>query len=69
MYNRILLKVSGEVLMGKRDFGIDVDFAHTLSEQIAKASDTGVQIALVIGGGNIFRGVKAASNGMVRGNS
>lgn len=66
LYKRILLKMSGELLMGERDYGIDVNFVHDLARNIAAIHDKGVEIALVIGGGNIFRGMKAASRGMDR---
>lgn len=66
LYKRVLLKMSGEVLMGDRDYGIDVNFISDLAEKIVEARKTGVEIALVIGGGNIFRGMKAASRGMDR---
>lgn len=65
-YKRILLKLSGEALMGTRQYGID---PHRLSEYAKEIKDTvncGVEVAIVIGGGNIFRGVAGASNGMDR---
>jgi uridylate kinase len=65
-YNRILLKLSGEALLGERDYGIDPKFTKKLAEEIKEVHSMGVQIAIVVGGGNIFRGVKAASNGMDR---
>jgi uridylate kinase len=65
-YNRILLKLSGEALMGDRQYGIDPSRLAEYAEEIKKIHDQGVQIAIVIGGGNIFRGVAGASNGMDR---
>lgn len=63
---RVLLKISGEALMGKQGFGIDPDINLSIARQVKDAQKTGVQIAIVIGGGNIFRGLKAASSGMER---
>lgn len=65
-YNRILLKLSGEALMGDQQYGIDPDRLKDYAEQIAEASKTGVQIGIVVGGGNIFRGLQGASQGMDR---
>lgn len=65
-YNRILLKLSGEALMGERQYGIDPKRLAEYAHEIKKIHDLGVQIAIVIGGGNIFRGVAGASNGMDR---
>jgi uridylate kinase len=65
-YNRILLKLSGEALMGKREFGIDTDVLRSYAEQIADIHKLGVQIGIVVGGGNIFRGVQAAAQGINR---
>jgi uridylate kinase len=65
-YKRILLKVSGEVLMGDREYGIDMGTVTRVAEEVAAAHDSGVQICLVIGGGNIFRGVAGAAQGMER---
>lgn len=65
-YNRILLKLSGEALMGKREFGIDPDVLKSYAEQIADIHKLGVQIGIVVGGGNIFRGVQAAAQGINR---
>ena len=62
-YKRILLKVSGEALMGEQGFGIDVAVADRIAADIKQAVDMGVQVAVVIGGGNIFRGVAVASRG------
>jgi uridylate kinase len=64
--NRILLKLSGEVLMGDQQFGIDPSFVVELAKEIKAAQDTGLEICLVIGGGNIFRGMAGAAQGMDR---
>jgi len=65
-YNRILLKLSGEALMGDRQYGIDPQRLSEYAQEIRKVVDKGVEVAIVIGGGNIFRGVAGASNGMDR---
>jgi uridylate kinase len=65
-YKRILLKVSGEVLAGDQSFGIEPQFLRAMAEQIAAASKSGVQIAVVIGAGNIFRGMAVAAKGADR---
>ncbi len=65
-YTRILLKVSGEVMAGDGSFGIDAGRVAALSEEIAEVARTGVQIGLVVGGGNFFRGVAAAAKMMDR---
>jgi uridylate kinase len=65
-YKRILLKVSGEVLMGEQGFGIDTATLDRTAEDIAEVVRTGVELCLVIGGGNIFRGVSLAGRGMER---
>lgn len=65
-YKRILLKLSGEALMGDKQFGIDHDRLSTYASQIKEISAAGVQVAIVIGGGNIFRGIQAAEGGMDR---
>jgi len=66
VYGRILLKLSGEGLMGSEPYGIDTQVLREIAEQISEVHKLGTQIALVIGGGNIFRGVSAASGGMDR---
>ena len=66
LYKRILLKLSGEGLMGDRQFGMSPEVLGSLAQQIKKVSDAGVEVCLVIGGGNIFRGAKEASKGMNR---
>ena len=63
---RILLKLSGEVLMGEQQFGIDPTYVARLAEEVKAAKDTGLEICLVIGGGNIFRGMAAAARGLER---
>ena len=63
---RILLKLSGEVLMGDGQFGIDPAYVARLAEEVKAAKETGLEICLVIGGGNIFRGMAAASRGLDR---
>ena len=65
-YKRILLKLSGEALMGKREYGISPDKISEYAKEIQKVVEHGCQIAVVIGGGNIFRGVQAANSGMDR---
>jgi len=65
-YKRILLKLSGEALMGGQEFGIDPAVIKRISLEIAEAVNAGVEVGLVIGGGNIFRGVSLASGGMER---
>jgi len=65
-YKRILLKLSGEALMGERQYGIDPQRLAEYAQDIKELVDKGVEIAIVIGGGNIFRGVAGASNGMDR---
>ena len=65
-YKRILLKLSGEALMGQYDYGIDPEIISRIGSEIAHVSQLGVQIAIVIGGGNIFRGAGLAQGGMDR---
>lgn len=65
-YQRVLLKLSGEALMGKNQFGIDNDRLMQYAVEIKQAVDRGVQMAIVVGGGNIFRGVQAEKGGMER---
>ena len=65
-YKRILLKLSGEALMGNHQYGIDPDRLKEYAEDIKQLTDKGVEIAIVIGGGNIFRGLAGASKGMDR---
>jgi len=65
-YKRIVLKLSGEVLTGQRDYGIDPEVIRQIAQEIKGVKALGVEIAIVIGGGNIFRGVAASSKGMDR---
>lgn len=65
-YKRILLKLSGEALMGSHDYGIDPDYIKRLATEIKEVVEMGVQVAVVIGGGNIFRGAGLAEAGMDR---
>ena len=65
-FSRVLLKVSGEALMGEKGYGIDPVVINSIAEEIKGVSDAGVAIAVVIGGGNIFRGLGAAATGMER---
>jgi uridylate kinase len=65
-YKRILLKLSGEILAGAAGYGLDEDVLHGIAAEIAEVHRSGVQIGVVLGGGNIFRGLAAASRGMDR---
>lgn len=65
-YKRILLKLSGEALMGEKNYGIDPQRLQQYTEEIRKVKDMGVEVAIVIGGGNIFRGVQAEKSGIDR---
>jgi uridylate kinase len=65
-YKRILLKLSGEALMGKKDYGVDTDVIKTVASEIADVQALDTEVAVVIGGGNIFRGVSASAEGMDR---
>ncbi|MEK6790424.1 MAG: UMP kinase [Deltaproteobacteria bacterium] len=65
-YKRILLKLSGEALMGDKEFGVDTLVINAIASEVKAVYDMGVEIALVIGGGNIFRGVSASAKGMDR---
>lgn len=65
-YKRILLKLSGESLMGSQQYGIEQKAVHHYAEEIKAALSTGAEVAIVIGGGNIFRGIQAISNGIDR---
>ena len=60
-YQRILLKLSGEVLAGGASFGIDAERVRSLAEEIAEVARLGIQLGIVIGGGNFFRGIAAAA--------
>jgi uridylate kinase len=66
LYRRVLLKVSGEVLMGEQGFGIDLATLDAVAADIAEVASRGVELCLVIGGGNIFRGLSMAGKGMER---
>ena len=61
-YKRILLKLSGESLMGSQGYGIDSEVLTKYSLEVKKVIDAGVEVAIVIGGGNIYRGIEAAAN-------
>ncbi|MBX6740997.1 MAG: UMP kinase [Acetobacteraceae bacterium] len=65
-YQRVLLKVSGEALMGSRDYGLDTSTCRAIAQDIKGVLELGVQVCLVIGGGNIFRGIAGAAAGMDR---
>jgi uridylate kinase len=65
-YRRIVLKASGEALMGRRSYGVDPDMCFFIARQIHEVTDEGVQVAIVVGGGNIFRGLAASASGMDR---
>jgi len=66
VYNRVLLKLSGEALMGERPFGIDPDVVARIADEIREVHELGVQTAIVVGGGNIIRGMAAAAQGIDR---
>jgi uridylate kinase len=65
-YKRILLKLSGEALLGKQSSGVDPEVANFIAQEIKSVADLHVQICIVVGGGNIFRGIEASSQGMDR---
>lgn len=65
-YKRVLLKISGEVLAGEQAFGLDARMIHYIASEVAEVAAMGVEVAIVIGGGNIFRGIDAANGGMER---
>jgi uridylate kinase len=65
-FRRVLLKLSGEALMGDREYGIDVAVVRSLAAEIAEVHESGVGIAIVVGGGNFYRGMAAAAEGMER---
>jgi uridylate kinase len=65
-YQRVLLKLSGEALMGDLGYGIDPTIVQAIAQEVAEVVASGVQVAIVVGGGNIFRGVKASAKGMDR---
>jgi uridylate kinase len=66
VYSRVMLKISGESLMGKLPYGIDPEMVGTVAQQVKDVVATGVEVCLVIGGGNIFRGMSGAAAGMER---
>ena len=66
VYKRVLLKISGEALMGDQQYGIEMDTAERVAREVSEAVKSGVEVCLVIGGGNIFRGLSAAAKGMDR---
>ena len=66
IYKRVLLKLSGEALLGERSYGIDPKRIAQYAKEIKTVTELGLEVAVVIGGGNIFRGVSAASNGIDR---
>jgi uridylate kinase len=65
-FKRVLLKISGEALMGDGQYGVDIDTVSRIAEEIKDAKDLGVELCLVLGGGNIFRGMSPAAKGMER---
>src|SRR6059058_1847093 len=65
-YNRVLLKLSGEALGGSRDYGIDLEVVESIAAQVKRVHQMGVQVAVVVGGGNIFRGLAATERGFDR---
>ncbi len=68
-YKRVLLKLSGEALMGRQNYGIDTEVAKSVAEEIKAIHKLGVEIAVVVGGGNIFRGVSKSAGNMDRGSA
>jgi len=66
IYRRVLLKISGEALMGEQNYGIDVNVARSVAEELKAVHELGVQVAVVVGGGNIFRGVSKSAGNMDR---
>ena len=65
-YKRVLLKLSGEALMGEKPYGIDPAIVQSIAEDVSKVVKNNVQLAIVVGGGNIFRGLKGSADGMDR---
>lgn len=65
-YQRILLKLSGEALMGSQEYGIDPEFLSRVAREIKAVHDLGIEVCLVVGGGNIFRGIQSAAQGIER---
>lgn len=65
-YKRVLIKLSGEAFMGKADYGIDPDMVKSIADELAEVNRLGIEVAIVVGGGNIFRGMAASAAGMDR---
>ncbi len=65
-YQRVLLKLSGEALMGDRNFGIDPTIVQAIAQEVSQIVNNGIEVAIVVGGGNIFRGISGAEKGMDR---
>ena len=65
-YKRVILKISGELLAGEKHFGIDPQVMHAVALEVKEVHDLGVQIGIIVGGGNIVRGLEAATQGMER---
>ena len=65
-YRRVLLKVSGEALMGNDAFGINIDVVDRIARDVKEAQEAGTQICMVVGGGNIFRGLAGSAKGQAR---
>ena len=65
-YKRVLLKLSGEALMGEQGYGIDPEIVQSIAKDVAACVAEGIQLAIVVGGGNIFRGLKGSAAGMDR---
>src|SRR5213594_3509634 len=65
-YRRVLLKISGEALIGEQTFGIDINVARMVAQEIKQVHDLGIQVAVVVGGGNIFRGISKSAGNMDR---
>jgi uridylate kinase len=65
-YKRVLIKLSGEAFMGQREYGIDPNTVKAIADELAEVTELGVQLSIVVGGGNIFRGIAASARGMER---
>src|SRR5260370_41792060 len=65
-FHRVLLKISGEALIGEQTFGIDVNVSRSVAAEIKQVHDLGIQVAVVVGGGNIFRGISKSAGNMDR---
>ena len=65
-YRRIILKISGEALAGERGYGIDHEILHTIAQEVKQVQQTGIEVAIVVGGGNIWRGVAGSAQGLDR---